>query len=103
VVDDHESPGYVFACDAADLQANIDNEEPVTAPAGWDHMVTADAIRRLKSLAGERGYRVIPGHDPDVWPAFAAERGVEVYESGVVHNGVGLPWWREIVPGPTSR
>jgi hypothetical protein len=23
----------------------------------------------LKAIAAERGYPVIPGHDPDVWPA----------------------------------
>ena len=101
VADQHDTPGYVFACDAADLQVNIDNDEPVTAPAGWDHLVTADAIKRLKALAAERGFRVIPGHDPEVWPAFAAERGVEVFESGVIHNGVGVPWWREMATGPT--
>ena len=102
VVGDHEFPGYVFACDAADLQANIDNEEPVTAPEGWDHSITLEAIRRMKSIAAGRGYRVLPGHDPEVWPAFAAERGVKVFESGTLYNGVDMAWWREIVPGPTT-
>jgi glyoxylase-like metal-dependent hydrolase (beta-lactamase superfamily II) len=36
-----------------------------------------EAIRRLKAIAAERGYRVIPGHDPEVWPAFTAELGVD--------------------------
>ena len=102
VVDNHDFPGYVFACDAADLQVNIDDEEPVTAPAGWDHTVTVEAIRRMKSIAAERGYRVLPGHDPEVWPAFAAERGVTVFESGIVYDGMDMPWWRETVPGPTT-
>jgi glyoxylase-like metal-dependent hydrolase (beta-lactamase superfamily II) len=35
-----------------------------------------ESIRRLKAIAGEKGYRVIPGHDPEVWPAFTAEMGV---------------------------
>lgn len=35
-----------------------------------------DAIRRLKAIAAERGYRLVPGHDPVVWPAFTAELGV---------------------------
>ena len=30
-------------------------------------------IRRLKQIATERGYRLIPGHDPEVWPALLAE------------------------------
>ena len=102
VVSDHEFPGYVFACDAADLQVNIDDEDPVTAPAGWDHAVTVEAIRKMKAIAAQRGYRVLPGHDPEVWPAFAAERGVEIFESGIVYDGVDMPWWRETVPGPTT-
>ncbi len=78
VVDDHASPGYVFACDAADLQENLDDEHPVTGH-GIPHEETVEGIRRLKSVAADRGYRVIPGHDPVVWPAFAEEMGVEVY------------------------
>jgi glyoxylase-like metal-dependent hydrolase (beta-lactamase superfamily II) len=35
-----------------------------------------EAIRRLKAIAAEKDYRVIPGHDPDVWPSFTAEMGV---------------------------
>lgn len=97
----HDTPGYVFSCDAADLQENLDREQPVTAPAPWDHTVTVEAIRRLKAVAATRGYRVLPGHDPEVWPAFAAERGVDVFSEGVVHSGVGTAWWRDIPPGPT--
>ena len=81
VVDDHAHPGYVFACDAADLQENIDDEHPVSA-AEFAHQtldMTVDSIRRMKALAAERGYRVLPGHDPVVWPEFAAEMGVEVF------------------------
>jgi N-acyl homoserine lactone hydrolase len=37
---------------------------------------TVEAIRRLKAIAGEKGYRLVPGHDPIGWPAFAAELGV---------------------------
>lgn len=33
----------------------------------------------MKSVATDKGYRVIPGHDPVVWPAFAAEMGVQVF------------------------
>ena len=56
----------------------------------------------MKSIAAGRGYRVLPGHDPEVWPAFAAERGAKVFESGTLYNGVDMAWWREIVPGPTT-
>jgi glyoxylase-like metal-dependent hydrolase (beta-lactamase superfamily II) len=30
-------------------------------------------IRKLKRIGAERGYRLVPGHDPDVWPALTAE------------------------------
>lgn len=72
-----EHSGYVFACDAADLQENLDLERPVSADDG-EHDTTVAAIRRLKDLAGRHGLRVLPGHDPVVWPAFAAELGVSV-------------------------
>ena len=36
---------------------------------------TVDAIRRLKAIAAEKGFRLLPGHDPDVWPAFTTELG----------------------------
>jgi len=68
--------GYVFAFDAADLQENLDLEAPVTAAFGGDPQTTLPAIRRLKALAAERRYRLVPGHDPDVWPRFTRELGV---------------------------
>jgi glyoxylase-like metal-dependent hydrolase (beta-lactamase superfamily II) len=70
------APGYVLAFDAADLQENVDDERPVGGFIDCDPEETADAIRRLKAIAAERGYPVIPGHDPDVWPAFTASLGV---------------------------
>jgi len=68
--------GFVFAFDAADLQENIDREEPVSAAFGAHHDSTVPAIRRLKRIAAERGFRLVPGHDPDVWPRFTRELGV---------------------------
>ncbi len=68
--------GFVLAFDAADLQRNIDEE---IAPGG---MVTktpergVESIRRLKSIAAERGYQLVPGHDPLAWPAFTEQLGV---------------------------
>ncbi len=79
VLDRHAVPGYVFACDAADLQENLDREQPVSASFGQSHEITREGIRRLKSIALDRGFRVLPGHDPHVWPAFAAEMGVPVF------------------------
>ena len=68
--------GYVFAFDAADLQENLDREEPVTAAFGGDPRITLPSIRRLKAIAAEKGFRLVPGHDPDVWPQFTRELGV---------------------------
>jgi hypothetical protein len=34
---------------------------------------TIAPIRRLKAIAGDLGYPLIPGHDPVVWPALTAE------------------------------
>jgi glyoxylase-like metal-dependent hydrolase (beta-lactamase superfamily II) len=71
-----DCPGYVFAFDAADLTENIDSELAVGSFIDCTPEVTIDAIRRLKSIAKERGYRLLPGHDPHGWPAFTAELGV---------------------------
>ena len=68
--------GYVFAFDAADLQENLDDELPVGTTVDVDPAATVESIRRLKAIAAERGYRVVPGHDPDAWPAITAELGV---------------------------
>ena len=78
LVDDDGSPagGFVFAFDAADLQMQIDQELAPGSVATGDVEEAAEAIRRLKSIAAQKGYRVIPGHDPDVWPAFTEEMGV---------------------------
>ena len=76
----HRWPGYVFACDAADLQENLDGDRPVSAGDGRPDEVTVEAIRRLKAIAVANGFRVLPGHDPVVWPVFAAELGYPVPE-----------------------
>lgn len=67
--------GYVFAFDAADLQENLDDELPVGETIGVPNEASLDAIRRLKAIAAERGYRLLPGHDDVVWPAFTRELG----------------------------
>jgi len=69
-------PGFVLAFDAADLQRNIDAEVAIGGFVGCGPEQTVDAIRRLKEIASLRGYRLVPGHDPVVWPAFSAALGV---------------------------
>jgi glyoxylase-like metal-dependent hydrolase (beta-lactamase superfamily II) len=69
-------PGFVLAFDAADLQENIDHELAVGGFIDTTPEETIEAIRRLKSIAKQKGYRVVPGHDPHVWPRFTTELGV---------------------------
>jgi glyoxylase-like metal-dependent hydrolase (beta-lactamase superfamily II) len=76
LADDLGLPGFVFAFDAADLQRNIDEELAVGGFVGCAPEDTIEPIRRLKAIAAESGYRLVPGHDPEVWPAFTAELGV---------------------------
>ncbi|MDW6064315.1 N-acyl homoserine lactonase family protein [Streptomyces sp. FXJ1.4098] len=68
VVDLADGGGFVFAFDAADLTENIERELPIGASIGVDPAQTVEPIRQLKSIAAERGYELIPGHDPVVWP-----------------------------------
>jgi glyoxylase-like metal-dependent hydrolase (beta-lactamase superfamily II) len=65
--------GLVLACDAADLTENIEEEVAVGGRIEAGPEVSVAAIRRLKALASERGYLLVPGHDPQVWPALTAE------------------------------
>ena len=65
--------GFVFAFDAADLTENIEQELPIGATVGVDPAETVEQIRKLKRIAAEYDYRLIPGHDPVVWPALTSE------------------------------
>ncbi len=65
--------GLVLACDAADLVENIDDEVSVGGRIDAGPEVSVAAIRRLKAIGAERGYRVVPGHDPHLWPALTRE------------------------------
>jgi glyoxylase-like metal-dependent hydrolase (beta-lactamase superfamily II) len=60
--------GFVFAFDAADLTENIEHELPIGGVVDIDPMETVEPIRRLKKLAAEREFVLVPGHDPHVWP-----------------------------------
>jgi N-acyl homoserine lactone hydrolase len=72
----HGVGGFVLAFDAADLQRNIDDEVAVGGFIDCPPEQTVEAIQRLKAIAAEKGYAVVPGHDPVVWPAFTAGLGV---------------------------
>ena len=65
--------GLVFAFDAADLTENIEHELPIGGRVDVPPEATIEPIRRLKRLAATRGYPLIPGHDPLVWPALTRE------------------------------
>lgn len=61
--------GLVFAFDAADLTENIEHELAVGGFIGVSPEETIEPIRRLKHVAAERNFELVPGHDPVVWPA----------------------------------
>ncbi len=65
--------GFVFAFDAADLTENIEQEVAVGGRINASPEVSVDQIRKLKRIAAARSYRLVPGHDPEVWPALTAE------------------------------
>ena len=65
--------GFVFAFDAADLTGNIEREVAVGGRIGAGPEVSVEQIRKLKRIAADRGYRLVPGHDPVVWPALTRE------------------------------
>ncbi|MDT7669299.1 MAG: N-acyl homoserine lactone hydrolase [Pseudonocardiales bacterium] len=64
--------GYVFAFDAADLTENIEHELPIGGTVHVHPSETVEPIRRLKAIAAEKGYPLVPGHDPVVWPELTA-------------------------------
>jgi N-acyl homoserine lactone hydrolase len=73
VVDLAGGGGFVFAFDAADLQENLDEERAIGGTIGVPPEASLEPLRRLKAIAAEKGYRLVPGHDPHVWPALTQE------------------------------
>jgi glyoxylase-like metal-dependent hydrolase (beta-lactamase superfamily II) len=65
--------GFVFAFDAADLTENIEHEMPIGGFVDVDPAETVEPIRRLKRIARERDFTLVPGHDPVVWPKLTEE------------------------------
>jgi len=58
----------VLACDAADLQANIEGSVPCGSVAEpGDHDAAQRSIERLAALASSPRTEVWPGHDPEFW------------------------------------
>jgi hypothetical protein len=46
------------------------------AHGGFVHFEAGDtvaAIRRLKAIGAARGYPVVPGHEPNAWPALTLQ------------------------------
>ena len=74
--------GLVFAFDAADLTENIEDELAVGGFIGVTAEETIEPIRRLKHLAAERRYQLVPGHDPVVWPALTRSLAERFATSG---------------------
>lgn len=65
---DAAANGYVFAFDAADLTENIEHELAIGGFIDVTAEETVEPIRKLKKLAADKGFPLIPGHDPHVWP-----------------------------------
>jgi N-acyl homoserine lactone hydrolase len=65
--------GLVFAFDAADLTENIEHELAVGGRVHATPEESIEPIRRLKAIAAEKGYQLVPGHDPVVWPRLTDE------------------------------
>jgi glyoxylase-like metal-dependent hydrolase (beta-lactamase superfamily II) len=64
----------VLAFDAADLAVeNIEQELPIGGRVYATPEECVEQVRRLKSIAAARGYPLVPGHDPLVWPALTRE------------------------------
>ncbi len=71
VVDLAGGGGFVFAFDAANPTGGFEHEVP-GGLIGATREEGAAQIRKLKRLAAERGYPLIPGHDRVAWPALTA-------------------------------
>ena len=67
-LDGNDSQGLVFAFDAGDLMENFNDEKPVGGFLDVTPEQTVDQIRKLKRIATQFNYKLIPGHDPNVWP-----------------------------------
>ena len=65
--------GFVFAFDAADLTENIEQDVSIGGRVDATPEECVEQVRRLKAIATEKGYPLVPGHDPVVWPTLTSE------------------------------
>ncbi len=65
--------GFVFAFDAADLTENIEDDVSIGGRVDATPQECVEQVRRLVAIAAERGYPLVPGHDPVVWPSLTRE------------------------------
>jgi N-acyl homoserine lactone hydrolase len=73
VVELHDGSGCVLPFDAGDLTENYERE---IGPGGFVHCTAEHARRsllRVKQVAAEYGYPIVPGHDPVAWPEFTRQ------------------------------
>ena len=66
-----EYRGLLFAFDAGDLEENFDAEAAIGGFVDVDPQDTVVQIQKLKAIAAGNRYRIVPGHDPQVWPTAA--------------------------------
>jgi len=87
--------GYVFAFDAADLHAeNVEQEIAIGGRVDATPEECVEQVRRLKAIAAERGYPLLPGHDPVVWPVATRELAERFGRSPARPAGPGATWRR---------
>lgn len=84
-------PGWIFACDAVDLAANLAEGQPVTTGFGLTPAAAVRSMSRLRALGAERGFPIVPGHDPVAFPAVADRLGVALLATGTMAEATA-PW-----------
>jgi N-acyl homoserine lactone hydrolase len=62
--------GVLFACDAFDLQENVDRGIGPGGFIGDDPQPARRSMERVQAIAAERGVALVPWHCPVTWPAF---------------------------------
>lgn len=75
VIETKDGEGWVFAYDAGDLTENFEQE---ISPGGLIESTPEQglaSVMRVKEIAAERGFPIIPGHDPVVWPQLIRQAG----------------------------
>lgn len=75
VIETQSGEGWVFAFDAGDLVANFEQEISPGGLIDGDPAQGLASVLRVKELARETGFPIIPGHDPDVWPELIRAAG----------------------------